>query len=264
MNILISNDDGVMAPGIWVLVEALKDLGEITVVAPDREQSGASSSLTLHNPLRVTEMPPTGDVATFTVDGTPADSVIVGLGHVLNKKKVDLVISGINSGSNVGNDLLYSGTVAAAFQGYFWNIPSMAVSVTSVREPRFDVAASLARVLAPMMVKQRVFKDILLNVNVPSQPPEELTGIEVTRLAQTRFGFRTKKGDDGRREFVWITRKTRISKKDPDEGTDVWAIRNKKISLTPIWTDLTQQAALPQLTRVRAAARKAIELGPME
>ena len=259
MHILVSNDDGVNAPGIWTLVDALKDLGQITVVAPDREQSGASSSLTLHNPLRVTKMP-REDIPTYTVDGTPADSVIVGIGHILYKQKIDLVVSGINSGSNIGSDLLYSGTVAAALQGHHMRIPALSLSVTSVREPQFDIAASLASTLAPLMVKQRVFRQILLNVNVPSEPIDKLEGIEITRVAQTRFGFRTKKGDDGRREFVWITRNNRWARYQPEEGTDVWAVRNKRISMTPIWTDLTHAQTLPRLNRIQRAARNALEL----
>lgn len=259
MHILVSNDDGVNAQGIWTLVDALKDLGQITVVAPDREQSGASSSLTLHNPLRVTKMH-REDIPTYTVDGTPADAVIVGIGHILYKQKIDLVVSGINSGSNMGSDLLYSGTVAAALQGHHMQIPALSLSVTSVREPRFDIAASLANTLAPLMVKQRVFRQILLNVNVPSEPLEKLEGVEITRVAQTRFGFRTKKGDDGRREFVWITRNNRWARYQPKEGTDVWAVKNKRISITPIWTDVTHVETIPRLDRIQREARNALNL----
>lgn len=257
MDILVTNDDGALAPGLWRLVEALQDLGEITVVAPDREQSGVGSSISLHHPLHLARLPGEG-VPTYTVDGTPVDAVVVALGHLLRKKKVGLIVAGINPGSNLGNDILYSGTIGAALQGYFRGIPSLALSVTSIKEARFDVAAPLARALAPLMLRQRVFRHVLLNVNVPNEPLENIAGVEITRLARRRYADRVKVGNDGRRDYVWIARGT--PKWEVEEGTDIWAIRNKRISISPIWTDLTEAAALPQLRRARAAARRALGL----
>ena len=255
---LITNDDGIYAPGLWLLVEALQPLGEVVVVAPDREQSGVSSSISLHSPLHVNKVQ--ADVPAYAVQGTPADAVILALGHILYKRKVDLIISGINAGSNVGSDILYSGTVGAALQGHFQGIPSMALSVTSVREPKFEVAASLARALAEVMCTQRIFRQALLNGNVPSLPREEIEGGEITRLARRRLAYRIRKGTDGRRDFVWITRERRAPNRQVEEGTDVWAIRNKRVSLCPIWYDMTEASAAPRLVGARRAVGKALGL----
>ncbi len=246
MKILVTNDDGIYAPGMWVLAKELRKVAEVIVVAPDREQSGVGTSLTLHHPLRVWEMPlMEPGIPAYCLDGTPADAVIVGLGTLVEENGIGLVVSGINEGSNLGNDVLISGTVGAALQGYFRGIPSVAVSVAAVENVIFDVAAQLARLLVHHFIANTLPKAILLNVNVPNAPLKEIKGVEITHLARRTFVELIKEGHDGRRKYYWIDRGK--PNMDFEEGTDMWAIANHRISVTPLHADLTNNATMPAL-----------------
>ena len=236
MRILVSNDDGINAPGLWTLVRELSQVGEVVVAAPDREQSGVGTSLTLHQPLRVTEVAPqVPGVKAFAVEGTPGDCIIFALRA--EEGKFDVLFSGINEGSNLGNDVLISGTVGAAFQGHFYGLPSVALSVTAMQDVRFDVAARMGGVIARGIADGLVHRDMFLNVNVPNIPLEKIKGVQVTRLAGRSYTDLIKEGHDGKRRYYWIVRgKAEWSE---EEGTDVSAIRQDKVSITPLQSDLT-------------------------
>jgi len=242
LRILVTNDDGIYAMGLWTLVAALQQVGEVVVVAPDREQSAVGTSVTLHHPLRAREIDPLVEgIKSYCVEGTPADCVILALGNLLNSG-IDLVFCGINDGSNLGDDVLISGTVGAALQGYLKGIPSVALSVGALRDVHFDVAARLAAALARNFEKQALPKEILLNINLPNLPLDRIQGIEVTRLGQRSYSDEIEEGHDGKRKYYWIVR----GKPDwqPEEGTDIWAFTKDKISITPLHSDLTSQKAL--------------------
>ena len=185
MKILVTNDDGFYARGLWLLARELSKVGDVVIVAPDREQSAVGSSMTLHHPLRVRKVrSPLEGVPRYSVEGTPSDCVILALGRLLTDK-VDLVFSGINEGANLGDDVLLSGTVGAALQGYFKGIPSVAISVGAIKDVHFDVAAKLAGILAQQMGD--IPREVLLNVNLPNLPFEKIKGIEVTKLGRRSF-----------------------------------------------------------------------------
>ena len=242
MRILITNDDGIYATGLWTLVGALKEVGEVLVVAPDREQSAVGSSVTLHQPLRAMEIKPlVKGVKSYCVEGTPADCVILALGNLIDSE-IDLVVSGINEGANLGDDVLISGTVGAALQGYLKGIPSIALSVTSLENVHFDVAARLAGVLARRIEKEALPREILLNVNLPNLPRDQIQGIEVTKLGRRSYGDAIKEGYDGKRKYYWIVRGK--PEWQPEEGTDIWAVLKDRISITPLHSDLTSLEVL--------------------
>lgn len=246
MKILVTNDDGFYARGLWLLARELSKVGEVVIVAPDREQSAVSSSMTLHHPLRVRKVrSPLEGVSSYSVEGTPSDCVILALGRLLTEK-VDLVFSGINEGANLGDDVLLSGTVGAALQGYFKGIPSVAISVGAIKDVHFDVAAKLAGVLARKMGD--IPREVLLNVNLPNLPLDKIQGIEVTKLGRRSFGDQVVEGNDGKREYYWIVRGE--PQWQPSEGTDVKAFIEDKISITPLYTDLTSSQALSKLKKL--------------
>ena len=236
MKILVTNDDGINCAGLWAAVEALRPHGEIYVVAPDREQSGVGPSLTLHVPVRATEVKPQveGDadgIHAFAVEGTPGDSCVLALEKLAGQ--VDLVVSGINMGSNLASDILVSGTVGAALHSYLRGFPSIAISVAAVKNTRFDVAASLLAALVQRLQERSVAGPFLLNVNVPNEPLESIKDIQVSRLAGKGYSETVKEGDDGRRKYYWIAR-NRPANRDEGEDTDVWALRHNRISITPL------------------------------
>ncbi len=255
LKILLTNDDGIHAPGLWAAAQALAQVGELFVVAPDREQSGVGASLTLHAPVkaRSLEIPAlerlsaavneeaAGDapavaearypVTAFSVEGTPGDSCILGLEKLVGP--VDLVVSGINSGSNLGWDVMVSGTVGAALQGYVRGFPAIAISVGSVQNPRFDGAAALLRRLAQRQAGQPDKEAFLLNVNVPSLPMGQITGIDLTRPGGRSYSESVREEGTGHQKRYWIAR-NRAVMSDNGEGTDMWAARNNRISITPL------------------------------
>jgi 5'-nucleotidase len=233
LKILISNDDGVYADGLWALVKGLRDIATVTVVAPDRDQSGAGTSVTLRQPLRMFKIKsPVDGVAAYSVEGTPADSVILALKLVL-KDGVDLIISGINEGPNLGDDVFISGTVGAALQGFFYGIPAIAFSIAAFGSLHFDIGASLAKLMAKEIVDKGLTRRMLLNVNLPNLPREKLEGIEITRLGERNYTDRIEPGHDGKRQYHWIMRGK--SEWKSASGTDIWALERNKISVTPLF-----------------------------
>jgi 5'-nucleotidase len=236
LKILITNDDGIYAQGLWALVEEIRQLGEVLVVAPDREQSAVSTSLTLHQPVRVKEAnAPIEGIKAYAVEGTPGDSVVLALG--LLAKDIDLVLCGINNGSNLGNDVLLSGTVGAALQGYFYGLSAIAISVAVTEEARYDVAAKVAGLVVKKFQEGLLPQRFLLNINIPDSPASEIQGIELTRVGQRSYREDIRKGPDWKKGYYWITRET--PQGDEEVGTDIWAVRRGRISITPLHSDLT-------------------------
>ncbi|MCJ7522584.1 MAG: 5'/3'-nucleotidase SurE [Dehalococcoidia bacterium] len=242
MNILVTNDDGVNAPGLWALAGQLQQVANVLVVAPDREQTGVGTSITLHQPLRVKAVAPViGGVETYSIEGTPADSVIIGT-QMLWKDKVDMVVSGINEGPNLGRDVLVSGTVAAALQAYNCGLPALALSVAAIEDIHFEVAAGLTALLARQVAAGKLPRNGLLNINLPNLPLAEIEGIDITKLGDSGFtqGFAVNKVPghyDVRRMYCWITPGATELKEE--RGTDIWAVRRNRISITPIHNRLT-------------------------
>jgi len=231
LNILVTNDDGIYADGLWAAVQELKKIGNVTVLAPDRDQSGTGTSVTLRLPLRLHKVEPKiPGVETFRLEGTPSDCVIMAL-KVAMKKEIDLVVSGINEGSNLGNDVFISGTVGAAIQGYYNGIPSMAVSVSGFGDLFYGVAARLTALLADVFKKGKLPRKLFLNVNLPNLKETEIKGIEITRLGERSYADKVDQGHDGKREYYWITRA--IPEWNVVAGTDIWAMESNKISIMP-------------------------------
>lgn len=239
MNILISNDDGVLAQGLGVLAEACSTLGKVTVVAPDREQSGTSHSLTLHRPLRATRR---ADGA-YQVDGTPTDCVLLALGALMPDKP-DFVISGVNHGPNMGEDVLYSGTVAAAFEGLAAGIPSVAVSYGSFDLEHLDSYRSrLQELLADVVAVSDFPKETLLNVNLPAIAAAKVKGVKVTHLGSRVFHEEiARMKDPWGRDIFWIGGGHVTWSGGAD--SDFQAVRDGYISVTPLHVDMTNYRLL--------------------
>lgn len=233
MKILVTNDDGVNAEGLWSLVSVLKEIGTVTVVAPDREQSGVATSMTLHSPIRIKKLHDRiAGIPTWSVQGTPADCVILAIKVIMKGDWIDMVVSGINPGPNCGYDVFLSGTVGAALQGFFYSIPSIAISADSFEEPYFETGALVAGELVKYLKEKDHRSRMLLNVNVPSQPMEKIRGIDVTRLGEKVYSVGIEKGNDGRHDYYWI--KHNATDTNVDRGTDLFALKHKKISITPL------------------------------
>ena len=243
MHILVSNDDGYTAPGIEALVDALRDLAEISVVAPEVNHSGASNSLTLSRPLAVRKAP-----NGFTyVNGTPSDCVHVALTGLLDRRP-DLIVSGINNGANLGDDTLYSGTVAAAAEGYLFGIPSIAFSLVSKAWSNLEAAAQQARAFVAHQLTQPLTGATLLNVNIPDLPSNKMLGIQATRLgkrhpSQPVIPTTTPSGET----VYWIGPSG--AAQDDSEGTDFYALQRGYVSVTPLRLDLTQQTQISQVAQ---------------
>lgn len=238
MKILVSNDDGYFAPGITLLAEALGQLGDVTVVAPERDRSGASNSLTLDRPLTVRRAPN----GYFSVNGTPTDCVHIAVTGLLDFRP-DIVVSGVNLGANMGDDTIYSGTVAAAAEGYLLGIPSVAVSLTSKTGEHFQSAIGVAVQLVERFKRRPFAEPVLLNVNVPDVPPESLRGIEVTRLGRRHKAEPVVKLQTPRGETAyWIGPAGGAA--DAGPGTDFHAVEAQRVSVTPLRMDLTHNAQL--------------------
>lgn len=233
MNILLSNDDGIRAPGLWAATRELGRLGSVTVVAPDREQSGVGTSITFHRPLRFKkEIPEVGGVRAFSVEGTPGDSIILALRLPLVEKTPDVVVSGINEGANLGDDVFISGTVGAVLQGYFNGLMAVSISVAVPIVNDFNPAAQVLGCLVARMRDASLPGRILLNVNVPAGPVVDIQDVRITRLGERRYADVVEEGSDGRRKYYWIGRgQTDWLCK---EGTDHWAIERKMCSVTPL------------------------------
>ena len=238
MKILVSNDDGYRAEGLRHLADALRPFAQVTVVAPERNRSGASHSLTLDVPVRVF---PYGD-AQYYVNGTPTDCVHLAISGLFDVEQ-DMVVSGINDGANLGDDVLYSGTVAAAIEGRFLGLPTMAVSLV-VREGRhFDTAARVAGELVRRLIASPLDASMILNVNVPDVPYEHLRGMRVTRLGHRHRSEPVVRTHDPRgRPVYWVGPAGEGA--DAGEGTDFHAVAAGYVSVTPLQVDLTRHSAL--------------------
>ena len=239
MRILVTNDDGIYARGLWALAEALRKESEVIVVAPDRERSAIGTAVTLRQPLQVQSLdPPLRGVEAYSVDGTPSDSVILALTRLVDN--VDLVISGINHGPNVGDDVLISGTVGAALQGYLYGLPAIAISVDSRDSPYLDTAARLAALLARRVETSHPTTNIFLNVNLPNLPLAQIERLEITSLAHVSHTNAAKEDDDSKEGCYRLLRQ-KIDK-PADSNTDVWAIERGIISITPLHARLNNSS----------------------
>ena len=234
LRILLSNDDGYFAPGLAALAQALSALGTVTVVAPERDRSGASNSLTLDRPLNVRK----AANGFFYVNGTPTDCVHLAVTGLLDHLP-DVIVSGINHGANMGDDTIYSGTVAAATEGFLLGIPSMAISLVAAGNDNFATAAEVARGLVERYTRQPLNEAVLLNINVPDVPHASLQGTEVTRLGKRHKAEPVVKGVTPRGEAIyWVG--AAGSAQDAGEGTDFYAVAQCRVSITPLQVDLTR------------------------
>ncbi len=245
MKILVTNDDGINAKGLWAVAEELKEVGEVVVVAPDREQSGIGTAVSLHHPLRISQIEPlVRGIEAYSVEGTPADAVILAL-DVVTRRQIDLIVSGINGGANLGDDVLISGTVGAALMGYLQGFPALALSVATSEEFHFEVAARLAVVLAGKVAASLLPSKFLLNINVPNLPLDKIRGIEITRLARKSYVDLVEEKHDGRRKYYWIVRGA--PQWNSGAGTDKQALDQDKISITPLHSNLTDMEIFSSL-----------------
>jgi 5'-nucleotidase len=239
--ILVTNDDGVQAKGIMALRESLSSVGEVAVVAPDREQSAASHAITLRDPLRVTEIEP----GITSVDGTPTDCVLLAVNGLLPRRP-DYIFSGINHGPNMGEDVSYSGTVAAAIEGALCGIPSVAVSVADGAARDFGPSAHFAAVLARIVMERGIPNGSLLNVNVPHVPRMEIRGVKITKLGSRLYRDALVKNVDPRGEvYYWIGGEAPTW--TPETNSDFNAVDENMISITPIHLDLTDYRAIVEM-----------------
>ena len=241
MRILLSNDDGYQAPGLTALAESLSELAAIDVVAPERNRSGASNSLTLELPIRAVTMT-NGFVS---VDGTPTDCVHLAITGLLEEEP-DMVIAGINNGANMGDDVLYSGTVAAATEGRFLGLPAIAISMASHNPDHYAAGARVAVDLVERLKHKPLPSDTILNVNVPDVPYESLKGMQATRLGHRHKAEPVVKSQDPRGKTIyWVG--PAGPEQDAGPGTDFYAVRNGLVSVTPLQVDLTRHAAIESL-----------------
>lgn len=245
--ILVSNDDGIDAPGIYALVNELKKIGNVFVAAPDKQQSAVGHAITMNYPLRAQKFYKNGKFFGYAIDGTPADAVKLAVGTLL-KGKPDLLVSGINHGANTAVSIIYSGTVSAATEGTFLGIPSIAVSLTTYDKPDFTYAAKFSRKLATIVLKKGLPKGTLLNVNVPPIHESEIKGVKITRQSSARWNdwFEARK-DPNNKEYFWLT--GRLVDEEKSSDTDLWAVEHKYVSITPIQYDLTDYEMLGNLKK---------------
>lgn len=239
MSLLVSNDDGVYAPGLEALYQALTSISEVTVVAPDRNHSGASNALTLENPLRIQTL----KNGFISVNGTPTDCVHLALNEFC-KSPPKMVVSGINAGANMGDDVLYSGTVAAAMEGRFLGLPAMAISLAGKKH--YQSAAQYAQILVKKLIANPLPQDQVLNINVPDLAFNDIKGIKVTRLGKRHQAEMIETGVDPRgRDIYWVGPPGKIA--DAGQGTDFHAVEHGYVSITPLKIDLTAKEQLDTL-----------------
>lgn len=245
LRILVCNDDGINAEGIYVLAQELKKIAEVTVVAPASQQSAVGHAITVNYPLRAVPFHKNNDFFGYAVEGTPADCIKLGA-RFLVKERPDMVISGINHGSNTAINIIYSGTVSAATEGTILGIPSIAVSLTSYQSLDFTYAAKFASRLALLVAEHGLPERTLLNVNVPSLPEDQIKGVLVTRQGistwEDRFDVRR---DPANREYFWLTGSMNVIDTEPD--TDQIAVNNGYVSVTPVKYDLTDRVLFEKM-----------------
>jgi len=245
--ILVSNDDGIHSKGIWVLKKYFEDRFRVFVVAPDRERSATGHSISLHDPIRLKEIEK-GSV--YSVDGTPVDAVHIALLGLI-KMKIDLVISGINNGLNLGSDVFYSGTVSSAFQAASFEIPGIAVSIENRGQKiHYETAAYYVSRIIEKIGRIPHNRRIILNVNVPNLPIDEVRGIEITRLGQRYYDDNLIEREDPKKnKYYWI--EGILTHDVLDDGTDVKALNEKKVSITPLRLDITAYDYIQKLRNWR-------------
>ncbi|MGY3452372.1 5'/3'-nucleotidase SurE [Bradyrhizobium sp. USDA 4353] len=253
MRILCTNDDGIHAPGLKVMEEIARALSDdVWIVAPELDQSGVSHSLSLNDPLRLREVGPRH----FAVRGTPTDCVIMGARHILGEKRPDLVLSGVNKGRNVAEDVVYSGTIAGALEGTILGLPSFALSqefsVATRDKPSWDTALKFGPQIVRKVLDAGVPKNTVINVNFPSCSPDEVRGIVVTRQGKRNLGFlKVDERRDGRgNPYFWIGFDRAAALDVPDEGTDLAALAAHYVSVTPLRLDRTDEAFSGKLTDI--------------
>jgi 5'-nucleotidase len=247
--ILITNDDGITAPGIMNLVEAVKDLGKIIVVAPDRPQSGMGHAITIGQPLRLHKVHVFGDIESYACTGTPVDCVKLAVDKVLHRKP-DLCLSGINHGANHSINVIYSGTMSAAVEAAIESIPSAGFSLLDYNiEADFTGARKYARMVVEKMLETKLEKHAVFNVNIPSVPEELLNGIMVCKQAYAKYeeDF-VERVDPNGRKYYWLTGE--FVNFDKGTDTDVWALANNYVSVVPVQFDLTNYALMNRLKKL--------------
>ena len=247
MRILLVNDDGIHAGGIKTIALKLSKKHDVTIVSPESEKSATSHSITINRPLRVTKAEPSGleGIPCYVVDGLPVDCTKIGISHVM-KSKLDLVVSGINHGYNVGSDIIYSGTVAAALDAVMMGFPAMAVSIAALYPVNLDSAAEIASDLIDGGLFGTSHNDILYNLNIPDRPLNEIKGLKVAHQARTRYQDAVDIRNDPRgNEYIWM--KGDLLKDFIDEDTDISLIRDGYATITPIKYDLTAADQLRDL-----------------
>ncbi len=245
--ILVTNDDGIYAPGIYALYQAMKAIGDAHVVAPDSERSAVGHAITISDPLRVWEYERNGEFFGYAVNGTPGDCVKLGVKAILQQEP-DLVVSGINQGANTAINVIYSGTVSAATEGTIMGIPSIAFSVTTFKKTDFSVAAEFAQKLALLVLEKGLPEGTLLNVNIPPLPREEIKGVKITRQGKGRYEeYFEKRVDPMNRNYYWLAGKKLLLDSDPD--VDDVAVMQQYIAITPIHFDLTNYKAMDELRK---------------
>jgi 5'-nucleotidase len=237
LHILISNDDGIDSPGIYALVQEVKRIARVSVVAPDKQQSAVGHAITVGYPLRWSRFYKNGKFFGYAVEGTPADAVKLAVRSILNEKP-DMLISGINHGSNTAISIIYSGTVSAATEGTILGIPSVAISLTTYEKPDFAYSAKFARKLAAYVAKKGLPEGTLLNVNVPAVPESRIRGVLITKQGKSKWEdiFEVRR-DPNNKEYYWLAGD--LLQLDHEKDVDQVAIREKYVSITPIHYDLT-------------------------
>lgn len=244
LNILVTNDDGIFAPGIYALWEAMKEIGRVTVIAPDSEKSAVGHAITITDPIRVQEVSGKNGYNGFAVKGTPADCVKLAC-SALMESTPDIVVSGINSGANMGNDVIYSGTVSAATEGTLLGIPSIAFSLTSIRGGELRGAQVVAKNIVKKVLEYGLPKGVLLNVNVPNIAYDNIRGIKVTKLGNRVFRDTFEKREDPRgKYYYWMSGE---HSEDNETGTDGVAVRDGFVSITPVHHRLTEHEYIETL-----------------
>lgn len=239
MKILLTNDDGIFAEGIYKLAKNLSKENNVVIVAPDRQRSATGHAITMHHPLRANKIKYYDtNITAWSVDGTPSDCVKLGVEALLDSRP-DIIISGINDGPNLGTDILYSGTVSAAIEGAIQGIQSMALSLVGFRDLDFDFAAECSKSLVNTLQKNSLPKDTLLNVNIPNSSKKDIKGVKITSLGVRRYSNSFVKRIDPRgQEYYWMGGE--VVEEDQREDSDIHAIKENYISVTPIHFDLTE------------------------